>query len=70
MGVCRAGEAKQVFAPCLEIGIQNQIYQEKPEVGILTPINWFDSCNDSFFAGMKPTLHKSQVHSNSVMQWW
>jgi len=39
MGVCRAGEAKQVFAPCLEIGIQNQIYQEKPEVGILTPIN-------------------------------
>jgi len=24
----------------------------------------------SFFADMKLTLHKSQVHSNSVMQWW
>jgi len=23
-----------------------------------------------FFAGMKLTLHKSQVHSYSVMQWW
>jgi len=23
-----------------------------------------------FFAGMKHTLHKSQVHSYSVMQWW
>ena len=54
----------------LEIGIKNQIFLEKPEVGILIPINWFDSCNDSFFAGMKLTLHKSQVHSHSVMQWW
>jgi len=23
-----------------------------------------------FFAGIKLTLHKSQVHSYSVMQWW
>jgi len=23
-----------------------------------------------FFAGMKFTLHKSQVHSYNVMQWW
>jgi len=23
-----------------------------------------------FFAGMKLILHKSQVHSYSVMQWW
>jgi len=23
-----------------------------------------------FFAGMKLTLHKRQVHSYSVMQWW
>ena len=61
MGVRRA---------CLEIGIRNQIFLEKPEVGILIPINWFDSCNDSFFASMKLTLHKSQVHSYSVMQWW
>jgi len=39
MGVCRAGGAKPVFAPRLEIGIRNQIFLEKPEVGILIPIN-------------------------------
>jgi len=32
----------------LEIGIKNEIFLEKPEVGILIPINWFNSCNDSF----------------------
>jgi len=48
MGVRRAGEAKRAFALSLEIGIRNQIFLEKPEVGILIPINWFDSCNDSF----------------------
>jgi len=54
---------------CLETGIRNQIFLEKPEVGIL--VHWFDSYNDSFFfASMKLTLHKSQVHSYSVMQWW
>jgi len=47
----------------LEIGIKNQIFLEKPEVCILIPIHLFDSCNDSVFAGMKLTLHKSQVHS-------
>jgi len=61
--------AKRTFAP-LAIGIKNQMFVENPEVGILIPINWFDSCNDSFFADMKPTLHKSQVHSYSIMQWW
>jgi len=70
MGVRRAGEAKRSFAPRLEIGIGNQIFLEKPEVGILIQINWFDFCNGSFFACMKLTLHKSQVHSCSVMQWW
>jgi len=39
MGVRRAGEAKRAFAPRLEIGIRNQIFLEKPEVGILIPIN-------------------------------
>jgi len=48
--------------------LRNQIFLDKPEVSILIPINSFDSCNDSFFAGMKLTLHKSQVHSCSVMQ--
>jgi len=37
----------------MEIGIKNQIFLEKPEVGILILINWFHSWNDSFFAGMK-----------------
>jgi len=48
MGVRRAGGTKRAFALRLEIGIKNQIFLEKHEVGILTPINWFDSCNDSF----------------------
>jgi len=50
--------------------MMKHLFLEKPEVGILIPINWFDSCNDSFFAGMKLTLHKSQFHSYDVMQWW
>ena len=63
MGVRRAGEAKRAFASRLEIGIRKQRFLENPEVGILISINWFDSCNDIFFACMKLTLRKSQVHS-------
>jgi len=69
MGVRRAWGEKRAFAPRREIGIMKHLFLEKPEVGILIPIKWFDSCNHSFFAGMKLTLHKSQVHSYSVMQW-
>ena len=39
MGVHRAWEAKLALAPSLEIGIKNQIFLEKPEVGILIPIS-------------------------------
>jgi len=39
MGVYRAWEAKRAFAPRLENGIKNQIFLEKPKVGILIPIN-------------------------------
>jgi len=39
MGIHRAWEAKRAFAPRLEIGIKNHIFLEKPEVGILIPIN-------------------------------
>jgi len=39
MGVRRAGETKRALAPRLEIEIRNQILLEKPEVGILIPIN-------------------------------
>jgi len=67
MDVRRLG--KTVIFP-LEIGIKNQIFLEKPEVDILIPITWFNSCNNGFLAGMKLTLHKSQVHSYSVMPWW
>jgi len=45
MGVRRG--TKRAFAT-LEIGIKNQIFLENPEVGILIPINWFDSCNGIF----------------------
>ena len=67
MGVGRVGKCP--FSP-LEIGIKKQIFPENPQVGILNPINWFDSYNDSFFAGMKFILYTSQVHSYSVMKWW
>ena len=43
MGVRRARGAKRAFAPRLEIGIVKHLFLEKPEVGILSPINWFDS---------------------------
>ena len=61
--------SKTVICP-LEIRIKNQTFLEKTEIGILIPIDWFDSCNNSFIAGVKLTLHKSQVRSYNVMQWW
>ena len=45
MGVRRGG--KTGICP-LKIGIKNQTFLEKTEAGILIPINWFNSCNDSF----------------------
>jgi len=68
--ICQGAGAGRPPLPRLEIGIKNQMFLEKPEAGILIPINWFESYNDSFFAGMKLTLHKSQVHTYSLMQWW
>jgi len=54
----------------MEIWIKNQKPLEKPEVGILNSdlLIWF--LQWQFFVGMKLTLHKSRVHSYSVMQWW
>jgi len=49
MDVHKARGAKRAFAPRLEIGIMKHLFLEKPDVGILIPINWFDSCNHSFF---------------------
>ena len=56
-----AGRGKTGISP-LEIGIMNQIFLEKPEVGISIPIDLILAMAVSF-AGMKLTLHKSQVHS-------
>ena len=39
--------AKRAFALWWKLGLWTK-HLEKPEVGILIPINWFDSCNDSF----------------------
>ena len=54
MGVRRARGAKWEFAPRLETGIMKHLFLEKPKVGILIPINWFDSCNDSFLPVWNP----------------
>ena len=45
---------------CSPLEVGNTYFWKKTDVCILIPINWFDSCNDSFGAGMKLTLHKSQ----------
>jgi len=39
MGARRARDAKRAFAPRLEIGNVKHLFLEKPEVGILIPIN-------------------------------
>ena len=66
MGVRKTG-----ICPPPKIGIENRIFQENCKSAGLIPIqtNWFNSCNDSWFAGMKLTLHKNQVHRCGVMQW-
>jgi len=51
--------ARGAFAPLLETGIMKYLFLEKPEVCILIPIDWFDSCDDSFCAGMKLTAQES-----------
>jgi len=48
----------------LEIGITNQIYLENPEVGILIPINWFDSCNGRFFCRYE--THTAQESGSQI----
>jgi len=67
MGV-RRGETKTgVCPPPLEIEPKNQNFLEN-EVSSSISNNWFNSCNDSLFAGETLILHKSQVHDTGVMQ--
>jgi len=40
----------------------------KREISSLILISWVNSCNDSLFADMTLTLHKSQVHCFANMQ--
>jgi len=54
---------------CLEIGTKNQIFLVNLKSGALFRLNWFNSCIDSLFAGMTPTMRKNQVHCPGVMQW-
>jgi len=42
----------------------------KPEISSLIVVTWVNSCNDSWFADVTLTLHKSQVHCSGNMQWW
>jgi len=63
MGVRRVGDAKRAFATRLEIGIENQTFLGKPEVGII-PINCFDSCNDSFFC--RNETHTAQESASQL----
>jgi len=49
MGVRRARGAKRTFLPAWKLGLWTKYFWKKTEVGILIPINWFDSYNDSFF---------------------
>jgi len=47
-----------------EIGITNQIFLEKSEVGILILINWFDSCNGRFFCRYE--THTAQESGSQI----
>ena len=66
MGVCRRG--KTGICPPWKLGLRTKYFWKNLKSASKTPINRFDSYNDSFFAGVKLTLHKSQVRSCSVMQ--
>ena len=69
MGVRKGGQIGHLIP--LEIGIELK-FSRKPETTSLILINWSgpNSCIGSWFAGMTPTLHMSQVHDSGVMLWW
>ena len=61
---------KWSFAPLLEIRTKNQKFLANLKPGAQFRLNWFNSCIDSLFAGMTPTVNKNQVHCPGVVQWW
>jgi len=64
MGV-RRGE--RAFVPHGNWGEEAKFFGKR-EISSLILISWVNSCNDSFFANMTLTLHKSQVHCFGNMQ--
>ena len=69
MGVRNMG-AKRSFAHLLEIGSKKYKFVVNLKSGTQFRWNWFNSCIDSLFAGMTPTVHKNQVHYLGVVQGW
>jgi len=69
MGVNNKG-AKWSFDPLLEIGAKNQNFVAILKSRAQFRLNWFNSCIDSLFAGMTPTMQKKQVHCPGVLQGW
>jgi len=68
MGVRSEGGQNGHLSPLLEIGTKKQKVSGKREISSLILISWVNSCNDSLFADMTLTLHKSQVHCVGNMQ--
>ena len=64
-----AGGGQNGHLPPLDIGTKNQKFLENLKLAAKFRLNNFNCCNDSLFAGMRLTLHKSQVHCSDVMQW-
>jgi len=58
MGVCTK-RVKLSFAPILEIETKNEEFVADLKPGAQFRLNWFNSCIDSLFAGMTPTVHKN-----------
>jgi len=69
MGVRNKG-VKRSFVPLLEIRTKNQKFLANLKPGAQFRLNWFDSCIDSLFAGMTPTVHKNQIRYPGVVRWW
>jgi len=61
--------AKRTFSP-LEIGSKKHKYLENGVFRSLILNDWVNSCNDSLFADMTLTLHKSQVRCFGNVQLW
>jgi len=60
--------AKRAFSP--GNWVQEAKISGKREISSLILIGWVNFCNDSLFADMTLTMHKSRVHCFDNMQLW